>query len=289
MSELSGTNLDLVFILIGLAVWARLIVYYASRRPYLRIEPRPDPAGIAFGPEAVLGVLLVFLFVVQVIHTVLEMARGTASDLELSNQVLADILGKTVAIGVMIGIFYSGWYQREILFPTPPVHKKTVLGLSLLIYFAIYPLVNVLLLSLGITVFPACVPLHRPGYPRGIHATGGSDDAGGAQGQPDPAGSIDIARGRGAFFPRIDPESPAAGFSPGLARDHPDRIALRLDPHPSVSAHARPVDARDYSRLELLPLPDPGGPGSDPSVVQRGVSDPLVDGRGGVTFRLFFR
>jgi membrane protease YdiL (CAAX protease family) len=157
MFEVNATNLDLFFILAGIVVWAWVVTCYLFRRPCLHISPLPDPTAVEFGPEAIVLVLLLFLgagFLVQELITRMWPAWGREGVGTLSSQVVVDTVAKVVALAGMI-LLFSKTLNSEKFF-TGQRDKKGPLTwvkyfpLALMIFFALYPLVNVLLLNLGV-------------------------------------------------------------------------------------------------------------------------------------------
>lgn len=160
MYELTGSNLDWILIVAGLAVWARVAAYYVCRRPYLRIAPPPDADAVRFGPNAILIVLLVFLLTGQLAQEMALLFRPDLSD--FARQIIADSAAKIAAGGVMVFVFvrflHFGQFMRAATGDQAGAPLSRWRGLrtvfrSALIYAAAYPVVNVLVLSAGIILF----------------------------------------------------------------------------------------------------------------------------------------
>ncbi|MFA5863766.1 MAG: CPBP family intramembrane glutamic endopeptidase [Phycisphaerae bacterium] len=169
--ELTATQVDWILILAGLLVWAKLLTFYASRRHYLKIDPQPQTAAIQFGVEAILIVFILFLLSGQLIQQFLEKFLVTTGLNDLSRQMLADTAAKLVA-GTGIIYLLSRFAKTKALFgePSPSDHSfwtniprwVKVILISVIVYLAIYPLVNVLLLSAGIIFFQKVLHLTVP-------------------------------------------------------------------------------------------------------------------------------
>lgn len=142
MGKLNAVNLNTAFIVAGIVVWAGVAVRYLYRRPCLNISRRPDPDAVEFGPEALVLILLLFLMTGLLVQQFFPAA--------LSRELATDLVGKIVALAGMVALLSRHLNPRRFFGEIKGNRGVKLFFRALTIFFAIYPLVNVLLLSVGL-------------------------------------------------------------------------------------------------------------------------------------------
>jgi len=166
MMELSISNMEAAFILTGLLVWAKVAAFYARGESYLTIHPWPNPRAVRFGPEAIILILVLFLLTGQLaLHAALFLYPTPTSSPESFSPptyIIGDTIAKIFASIVMLFVL-KRFTEPGGIFPgpdasngklpsrVPPWLQVPVLALAT--YFAIYPLVNILILDLSVFFF----------------------------------------------------------------------------------------------------------------------------------------
>lgn len=172
---LTGTQLDNVLLYAGLGVWAIILARWAFHGNLLRIDPKPDPQAIHIVWELVLVVLIFFLvasgLLREFFNTLHFHPEGSLDLQELSLQMLTDVIVKTIASIAMI-IMLRRTVNAGRLFNFKPIFAPEILTrfplwlkiilLALVIYLAIFPWINKLLLWIGIILADKVFNLPSP-------------------------------------------------------------------------------------------------------------------------------
>jgi len=154
MAWIDPYKLEVVLILAGLVVWAKVVWDYLTGQRSLWIEPRPEADAIRFSGDTILLAVFAFFVIGQLVDQVLSVlgfhVTGNTEANLLSRQVVADTAGK-ILVGSLLFFFYFRKIGRTFL------RKGQTVGRSILtagvIYLAIFPLVNELILWLGVWFF----------------------------------------------------------------------------------------------------------------------------------------
>jgi membrane protease YdiL (CAAX protease family) len=172
---LTGTQLDSMLLYAGIGVWAMILARWAFHGNILRIDPKPDPQAIRIVWELVLIVLVFFLVasgLIREFFDTLHFRPAGSSELhDLSLQMLTDVIVKIFAGAAMIMILRrtvdaARLFNFQPIFAPDtlkrfPLWMKIVL-LAIVIYLAIFPWINKLLLWIGIVLSDKVFNLPSP-------------------------------------------------------------------------------------------------------------------------------
>lgn len=156
--------LDSLLTLGGVVVWGAVLAACVGRRQYLRLVPSPSPDRVTIDIHHVLTVVFIFLFALSAVARLLQPIVFAQVDKynDLVRATIADAAAKTLMLTVMLILIVR---SRALagLFPSEPVRHDSptapwwkcarVIIISMLAYLAIYPLVNRLLVDIGVNVF----------------------------------------------------------------------------------------------------------------------------------------
>lgn len=148
-------NLVTILVVAGIVVWGRVLVFYIYRRKYLSLPEIPQYNSTTIRIEHILLVLFAFFLIGGMVQQLLLYLKTSFTNDENLNRLTAILLPDFIAKIILIGIMAHLLRQAKIsgLFrKTKTHHWVKILFISLLIYFALFPLVNVLLFSLGIYI-----------------------------------------------------------------------------------------------------------------------------------------
>jgi membrane protease YdiL (CAAX protease family) len=159
----------------GLLVWAWVGVEYAHHRPCLKIDPWPRIDAIGLGAETLFMVMVFFLlgsfFVRELLMAFKITFPGPDRIAELSQGLISDIGGKLIAGGLLVYLLKKHVQSdllfefREVpgggLFRRLPIWSRVIVIAGVL-YLAIFPLVNDLILRLSVFLFEHVLRLPVP-------------------------------------------------------------------------------------------------------------------------------
>jgi membrane protease YdiL (CAAX protease family) len=159
----------------GMAVWAEVGYKYFHRRPCLKIDPWPKRDAIGLAWEHVFLVVIIFLISTQLIREVcmsLKIGFSQTKEIqELSVGMIADLGGKIFAGGLMILllkkyvpsiVFFEGREAGDVGFSRKIPFGMRCVFIVVILYLAIFPLVNDLLLRLGVFVVQRMMHIDVP-------------------------------------------------------------------------------------------------------------------------------
>jgi membrane protease YdiL (CAAX protease family) len=172
---LTGTQLDNLLLYAGIGVWAIILARCFFHGNILRIDPKPDPQAIRIVWELVLVVLIFFLVasgLIRQFFNTLHFSPASSPELhDLSLQMFTDVIVKIFAALAMIMILRRTVDANRLFNAKPifapdtlkrfPLWIKIVL-LAIVIYLAIFPWINKLLLWIGIILVDKVFNLPSP-------------------------------------------------------------------------------------------------------------------------------
>ncbi len=150
-----GLNIVTILIVAGIFVWGRVLVFYIYREKYLSLPAIPEYESTTIRLEHILIVLFTFFFaggLLQQGMVYLNHPFATeASVNSLASSLIIDFFDKIILIAAMAYILREtnifGIFGRNKI-----SHWSKIPLIALLIYFAIFPFINIFLLKIGIYV-----------------------------------------------------------------------------------------------------------------------------------------
>jgi membrane protease YdiL (CAAX protease family) len=172
---LTGTQLDNLLLYTGIGVWAWILYRCIFHGNLLRIDPKPNPSAVRFGWAIIVLVIALYFtasgFVLDFFSGLRIESPIPEEFRDLTFQMLTDCIVKIFAIFGMAMIL-KRTLDREEFFPAKPI---TVSGLldripswlkvfltAGAIYLAIFPLINKLLLWIGVILADRVFHLPAP-------------------------------------------------------------------------------------------------------------------------------
>jgi CAAX protease family protein len=151
---------------LGLLAWTWGFIGKLQGRSPAAISPRPDEKAITFGGElilfALLGYILLLAALGQVVGWLNLSFTGSDEIINLSKGLVVDIVAKSIMI-VALAYFIKTRISREIFFQaSKALTFLQVIVVSLLVYFAIFPLINEVVLKLSVFVINDLLHISSP-------------------------------------------------------------------------------------------------------------------------------
>lgn len=152
---LTAAQFELVITVAGLAVWGALIAGCAFGKRRLAFDPKPDAQAVMLGIEHVLAAVFVFLLAASVVLVVIAEATFVAdNDLNATAvRLMSTEMGKLITAGLMIVMICRLKVIGRPFGQSGSGGAGRIMLLAAVTYLAIYPLVNRLLVDLGVVFF----------------------------------------------------------------------------------------------------------------------------------------
>ena len=169
-AERIATILQIALIAGSVAIWAAVIRACVRRRCPLRLDPGPSPEAVQLSLGHVLAVVLILWIVSSLGYGAFDQFAPLVADPgidEMVRDTVVLVLGECAAVAFML--LYLGLAKPLAgLFPSDPASRRRPLQIPLraaLAYVAVFPLVNYLLLYLGIflsekVLHQEVIPIH---------------------------------------------------------------------------------------------------------------------------------